>query len=341
MGDVIPRSIWLIVLILVAAIFAGAETAYSYSNTIRIRMLADDGNKKAKHVTKILDHFDMTLVTLLIVINVVHIVASTIATALFIDITKSAAIGSLLATIILTLAIFIFSETIPKNIARVNADDVGLSIGGLIRLLTYLFFPLSWLLTIIGKGVKKLFRLYDTEPTVTEDEFSAMVEDASEEEVFEPEEKEIIQSAIEFSDTHVSEIMTKREDIIAISVKEEPSIIKETLLNEKYSRFPVYRGNINHIVGIIRTTNVLWQMINSPEEFSIRESMTKPVFCMPDEEIAVVFERMCNRKNHFAVVRDDQKTVGIITMEDILEEIVGEIYDEDEPKTEQEGDAHG
>lgn len=337
MSDVIPRSIWLIVLILAGALFAGAETAYSYTNGVRIRLLAEENDKKAKHVVKILDHFDMTIVTLLIVVNIIHIVASTIATSLFIDITKSTALGSLLATIILTLAIFIFSETIPKNIARTNADATGLSIGGFIRFLSIILYPFAILLTLIGNCIKKIFRLEDNEPTVTEDEFSAMVEDASDDEVFEPEEKEIIQSAIEFGDITVSDIMTPKDQVMAISVKAELEEIKDTLIHEKYSRFPVYRGNLNTVIGVIRSTNALWEIINHPDDFKIREVMTKPVFCMPNEEVAEVFERMCNRKNHFAIVQENHKTLGIITMEDILEEIVGEIYDEDEPATEQEG----
>jgi len=330
MDDTIPRSIWLLILIIAGGYFAGAETAFSYVNTVRIRMLAEDGNRKAKRVVRIIDNFDMTIVTLLIVINIVHIAASVIATSLFIDLTGSTALGPVLATVIITLAIFIFSETIPKNFAKVNSDAYSMAVAMSIIAFTKVLYPLAWLLTKFGELVKKIFKLEDSEPSVTEDEFSAMVEDAAEDDVFEPEETEIIQSAIEFGDTTVSEIMTPREDIVAISVKEDEDEIKRIMIEEKYSRFPVYRGSINNIVGVVRASSALLKMIKD-DDFSIRENMVKPMFCFPNDMVDDVFERMCNRKNHFAVIRDeDERTLGIITMEDILEEIVGEIYDEDD-----------
>ncbi len=330
MDDAIPRSIVLVILIIAGGFFAGAETAFSFTNTVRLRMLAEN-SRKAKRAVRIIDDFDMTIVTLLIVINVVHIAASAIATSLFIDITGSSALGPVLATVVITLAIFIFSETIPKNFAKTNSDAYALAVSLPIRALTLALYPLAWLLTGLGTLVKKIFRLRDDEPSVTEDEFSAMVEDAGEDELFEPEETEIIRAAIEFGDTKVSEIMTPREDIVGISVKADEEEIKNILIEEKFSRFPVYRGGINNIVGVVRANQALWKMIKDDEDFVIRENMTKPMFCSPDDGVNEIFERMCNRKNHFAVVRgEDGRTAGIITMEDILEEIVGEIYDEDD-----------
>ena len=335
MDDTIPRSIILIILIIAGGYFAGAETAFSYVNAVRMRMLAED-DRKAKRVVRIIDDFDMTIVTLLIVVNIVHIVASVIATSLFIDITGSTALGSVLATVIITLAIFIFSETIPKNFAKVNSDSFALAVALPIRFFTIVLYPLAWLLVKFGDIVKKIFRLEDSEPSVTEDEFSAMVEDAAEDDIFEPEENEIIQSAIEFGDTKVSEIMTSRSDIVAINVREDEDEIKQILIEEKYSRFPVYRGSVSNIVGVIRSSVALWKIINDPDDFDLRETMVKPMFCSPDDNVADIFERMCNRKNHFAVIRDeDERTVGIVTMEDILEEIVGEIYDEDDTEEEE------
>lgn len=335
MDDTIPRSIILIILIIAGGYFAGAETAFSYVNAVRMRMLAED-DRKAKRVVRIIDDFDMTIVTLLIVVNIVHIVASVIATSLFIDITGSTALGSVLATVIITLAIFIFSETIPKNFAKVNSDSFALAVALPIRFFTIVLYPLAWLLVKFGDIVKKIFRLEDSEPSVTEDEFSAMVEDAAEDDIFEPEENEIIQSAIEFGDTKVSEIMTPRSDIVAINVREDEDEIKQILIEEKYSRFPVYRGSVSNIVGVIRSSVALWKIINDPDDFDLRETMVKPMFCSPEDNVADIFERMCNRKNHFAVIRDeDERTVGIVTMEDILEEIVGEIYDEDDTEEEE------
>ena len=336
MDDILPRSIWLLILIIAGGYFAGAETAFSYVNTVRMRMLADDGDRKAKRVVRIIDNFDMTIVTLLIVINIVHILASVIATSLFIDITGSTAIGPIVATVIITLAIFIFSETLPKNFAKANSDAYSLAVALPILCLTYVLYPLAWLLTKFGEAVKKIFHLEDTEPSVTEDEFSAMVENAADDDIFEPEESEIIKSAIEFGDTKVCDIMTPKADVVGISVKADDDEIKRIMIEEKYSRFPVYRGSINNIVGVVRTSVALWKMINDKNGFELRETMAKPMFCSPDDQVNDVFERMCKRKNHMAVIRDeDERTVGIITMEDILEEIVGEIYDEDDLEDEE------
>lgn len=333
MDGIVPRCILLLILIIAGGFFAGSETAFSYANTVRFRMLADDGDRAAKRVVRIIDNFDMTIVTLLIVINVVHIWASAVATSMFIDITGSTTVGSVTATVIITLAIFIFSETLPKNFAKTNCDSFSASASAVILGLFYVLFPLAWLLTEFGNIVKKIFKLYDNEPSVTEDEFSAMVEDAGEEEIFEPEETEIIKSAIEFGDTKVSEIMTPKNEVVAISVKEDEDEIKRILIEEKYSRFPVYRGSINNIVGVVRTSSALWKMINDKDGFNLREDMVKPMFAGPDDDVSEVFERMCKRRTHFAVIRDeDERTLGIVTMEDILEEIVGEIYDEDDPE---------
>lgn len=336
--DDLPRSILIIVFLIIAGgFFAGAETAYAFTNKVRLELEAQENSRRAQKAVRILDDFDTAVVTLLIVINIVHIAASSIATSLFIEITGSSTWGPVSATVIITLAIFIFSETIPKNFAKTNADAYVRMFSPVLYCLMVLLKPLSLLLTGFGELVKKIFRIKDTEPSVTEDEFSAMVEDAGEEDVFEPGETEIIKSAIGFGDTTVGEIMTPREKIVAIPLKADDDEIKRILIEEKYSRFPVYRGSLNNIVGIVRTTNALWQMITENEDFVLRENMTKPIFCTPEDRVDDVFERMCNRKNHFAVVKDeDDKTVGIVTMEDILEEIVGEIYDEDDSYAEGE-----
>ena len=333
MDGIVPRCILLLILIVAGGFFAGSETAFSYANTVRFRMLADDGDRAAKRVVRIIDNFDLTIVTLLIVINIVHIWASAIATSMFIDITGSSTVGSITATVIITLAIFIFSETLPKNFAKTNCDSFCAASSAVILGFYYALFPLAWLLTAFGNLVKKVFNIHDNEPSVTEDEFSAMVEDAGEDEIFEPEETEIIKSAIEFGDTTVSEIMTPKSEVVAISVKEDEDEIKRILIEEKYSRFPVYRGSINNIVGVVRTSSALWKMITDEEGFNLREDMVKPMFAEPDDYVSDVFERMCKRRTHFAVIRDeDERTLGIVTMEDILEEIVGEIYDEDDPE---------
>lgn len=249
MDDSIPRSIiLLIILILAGGFFAGAETSFSYCNTVRIKLLAEGGNKNAKRVTWIIDRFERTVVTLLIAVNLIHISAASIATVMAVGLLGN--IGSVAATVVLTLAVFLFSENIPKNIARANADTFSMIISLPILWFIYLLWPFGTFFMLIGSGAKKIMRIKNDSPTLTEDEFAEIVESVGDDGLIEPEETEIIKSAIEFGDLTVSEIMMPRGKISAIPINVSMSGLKKILLEEKYSRFPVYDGNIDHIVGV-------------------------------------------------------------------------------------------
>lgn len=332
LNDNLPRIFLVTALIITGGFFAGSETAFSFCSPVKIRMLADRGGCSAKRVRHILDSFDRAIVTLLILINICYITASSVSTVIALDVFAGLqdAAASLISTVFTTLSIFIFAETIPKNIARANADAYAMAVSPIVTVFMFLLRPFAAVLSGVGALVKKLLRIHENEPSVTEDEFAVMVEDAGDGGILGEGESDIIISAIEFSNTKASDIMTPRSEIAGIPVRSEPEDVKKVLLSEKFSRFPVYRGSINNIVGILHAATALYKLC-SGEALDITKVMTKPYAVAPDDSIAAVFEGMCVKHTHISVVRDEHgRTLGILSMEDILEQIVGEIYDEDD-----------
>ena len=326
--DSIPRSILLVVLIIAGGFFAGSETAFSYCNKIRIKTLAEGGNKRAKRTVSIWEDFDKALITILIGNNIIHIAASSIATVMAVSLMGNS--GSVVSTVVLTLLIFMFSEMIPKNFAKANSDAFAMAVSAPLKALMIILTPVAILFTGLSNLFKKLFGHKEKAPTITDDEFQEAVDTIEEDGVIAPEEGEIIRSAIEFSDIRTRDVMTPRDKIVALDVKSCPEKVKEVLLNEKYSRIPVFSGGIDNIIGVIRTKNCLLNMKNG-RPVNLEKSLSKPYRVSPDTCVDALFEEMCKLRNHLAIVTSDKgETLGIVTMEDILEEIVGEIYDEDE-----------
>ena len=340
MDDAVPRSLLLIFLIIAGGFFSGAETALSFCNRIRMQVLADAGNKRAQRAVWILEQFDRAVVTLLIAINILHIIAAAEATVMAVEWMGNS--GSLVATVVMTLLVFFFSETIPKNIARANSDSFMLWSAMPIQFFMILLKPIAAVLTGLGDFAKKrLSRHAASQPSVTEDEFASLVSGAEEEGVIDHEESDIIKSAIDFGDIVAGEVMTRRENMVAIPVNIDRETLKKRLIENKYSRFPVYDGTPDHIIGVARSVRCLWRLMGD-KPFDLREYITRPYFVRPDMLISDVFEGMSGRRQHMAIVQDEAgHTLGMLTMEDILEEIVGEIYDEDDsaPKAVPKGGA--
>lgn len=331
MDDSIPRSLILIAcMIPVAGFCAGSETSLSFCNEARVRSLAEGGNKRAKRLAKLLDDYDRTIVTLLIIINIIYILVSSIATMTMVKLMNSDA-GSVVATIVTTLLAFLFSETIPKNIARTNADSWAMTAAYPISFFKILLAPLSALFAFIGETAKKLLPHKEALPDVTEDEFEEMVENVGEDGLIEPVEKDIIKSTIHFGDILSREVMTPVEKLVTVPLDADEETLKELLIAEKYSRIPVCDGDVDRIVGVLSVSKALSRL--TAGSFSrVSDLMTRPYIIRPDIPVSKVFEGMSGRRTHLAVVAESGKTLGIVTMEDILEEIAGEIYDEDDEK---------
>ena len=326
--DDIPRSILILALILLGGCFAGSETALSYCNKVRMRKRAEEGERRAKRVAGILDRFDKALSTILIGTNVCYVFASSFAALLFIR--HMGSVGAVVSTVVLTLLIFFFAETIPKNIARVNSDAYALVCSGPLSVLMLLLTPLTALLTALGWVVKRLLPEKADLPSITEDEFSTMIENIGEEGLMEPAETALIKSAIDFKDTTVGEVMTPLKSMVAVSISEEPEKLRELILAEKYSRLPVYAGTPDRIVGVLQTRDCLWRILNH-QDIDISSLMNLTYNVSPDTKLNDLFEGLGRRHTHMAMVVDgDGIALGFVTMEDILEELVGEIYDEDD-----------
>jgi len=323
--DSIPRCILLIILIIVGGFFSAAETAYSYCNKTRMKTMAGDGDKAAKRVCWIVNEYDRTIITLLILINVIHILAAVESAILFEK--WLGGVGAVVSTVVLTLLMFIVSETIPKNIAKANCDSIAIAFSYPVKYLCLILKPISIVFLKLSEAVKKLFSKDDKTPTLTEDEFSDMIDDVveSDDGVLEPEEGKIIQSAIEFGDTTVDEVMTKIEDVRAIEYGINMERAKDEILDCNYSRMPIYKGSIDNIIGVLQTDKFLQACVDGNYPCSLRQFMTTPFRIGLDKHIDDVFSEMTKKRNHFSIVIDENgRTVGIVTMDDILEEIVGE-----------------
>ena len=326
--DSIPRCILLIVLILLGGFFAGSETAFSYANRIRIRRKAEEGNKGAKRVVFIVDNFEKALTTLLIGNNLCHTFASVIATSLAISLWG--AFGTVIATIALTLLIFFFAETIPKNIARTNSDAFAIFVSLPVLMLLYILTPVSMLFIGIGNFVKKHILKKEESPSFTEDEFQTIIDNIEEEGLIEHDESELIKSAIVFSDINAEQIMVPVSQMVAVELGENAKSVKEKLLQEKYSRIPVYSGTPEHIVGILHSKDFLQQMLGG-KIVRLKSAITAPYFIRPDMKLDALFEGLGRSRTHIAIVADEgRRALGFVTMEDILEVLFGDIYDEDE-----------
>jgi len=339
--DSIPRSIFLILaLILVSGFFAGAETAYANCSRIRLKAWADDGKKSASRALTVLDKFDKAIITLLIGNNVAHVVATSLATVLSIYLAVKAwgeksgqALGPVIATAVLTLLIFIFGETIPKNIAKERCDECACAFSGILRFLMILFTPLDIIFMGLGKGLKKLFHTEDG-PAITEDDLQTMIETIEDEGGLEADESELIQSAVEFTDRTVLEVLTPRVRMVGLDLDDDEDTIIRKIMDEKYSRLPVYEGDLDHIVGILNTKVYLQKRIADRGSLpDIRKMMVAPFTIDEHMGLYALVDEMRRRKMHIAIVRDAWGgTLGMVTLEDLLEELVGEIWDEDEKK---------
>ena len=329
----VPRSIlFIVLLILCGGFFAGSETGFSYCSRIRIKRRAEEGSAAAQRVERILDSFDKLLTTILVGTNLCYVTASSLATVTAVSLWGEQR-GAAISTIVTTLAVFFFAETVPKNIARVNADTWACAVSLPIRFVMILLTPVTILFSGIGNFFRRIIGVQET-PSMTEDEFAAVIEDVEEGGLLEPEESALIKSAIEFSDVTAADVMTPVSQMVGIEVSESSDSIRQKVLDEKYSRLPLYRGDPGNVIGVLRSKELLWCLMQG-REIELTQYMTPPYFIAPEIKLDALFEGLGRRRTHIAFVLNEQGTVdGFVTMEDILESLVGEIYDEDDKEQE-------
>lgn len=324
-----PLLIAFIFFVLFGAYFAGAESAYSAMNTIRIKSMAADGNRRAKSALSIANDFDRALTTLLIGNNITHIAASSLATILVMRIWRGAANSALYSTLITTGVVFLFSEMIPKSFANDRCDTMALACAGSLRFFMKLLSPIATFFMWITSLFTRLISKNET-PTVTEEELHDLIDTIEEEGVLDEDESDLIQNALDFSGTVVSDIMTMKDDIVALDLNAPVGNVLKMLKNSTHSRLPVYEGSVDHIVGMLLVREYIKQYLKTGAA-SIRSMMKQPCYVSPDQPVDDVLNHMRQHRLYLAVVRDENhKTLGLVTIEDFLEELVGEIWDEDD-----------
>ncbi len=315
------------VLILLSAFFSGVETAFSFANTIRLKSLADNGSKRAKNALWVCDNFDKALTAILIGNNVVNLGCSSLATILCLDLFKN--YGAAIATGATTLLVLTFGEVIPKCIGKEKSDGIVLHTGLLLKVLTYVLTPLVVLFTGLKTLVMKIGHIKKDSPSVTEDELKYIIETIEEEGILEEQESELVQSALEFDEKTAQEILTPRVDVTVIDIDDSKEEIHDLIIRERYSRIPVYEGDIDNIIGILHTRDYLEKVIDG--EADIRDLLIPAHFIYKNQKLSDILTDFRENKLHIAIVTDEYGGfLGIVTMEDLLEEIVGDIWDEDE-----------
>ncbi|MBR0463172.1 MAG: HlyC/CorC family transporter [Clostridia bacterium] len=305
-----------------SAFFSSSETAYTTVNHTRLKALAKAGKKRAAIALDLAEDYDRLLTTILIGNNIVNILASSLATVVFIHYVGDA--GVTVSTVVMTVLVLIFGEISPKTLAKDRAERWAMAFAPILRLLRGLFLPINW---IFLQWKKLLSRVFPTPQNtgLAEEELLTIVEEAVQEGEIDSHESELIRSAIEFDDLSAEDILTHRVDVVALDVSMTLNEAETVFREHTFSRLPVYEGNIDDIVGIIHEKD----FFNNKDAKDLRALMHAPLFVTPGAKLSDLLKMLQKNKTHMAIVSDEYGgTMGLITMEDILEQLVGEIYDE-------------
>ena len=313
----------IVILLFVTAWFSGCETAISSCNQFKFRVLANDGNKTAKYATKIIDKFDNNVISVLIGYNISSTVLSTLATVMFVAFLPSELVN-LVSTIVIAVLCYVFSDTLPKIVARAAPDTyLKISVYPMI-FFYYLFWPLIQLFALISKGVKKLFKVKE-DISFTEEDFSNTVDSFEDEGYLEEEESDVIQNALEFDDITVKECFTPIEKMTCINNDGlSNDDLNKILLESKFSRIPVYSEEINNIIGVLNVKQYFNEYMED-KHVSVPSILNEVYFITPNTMIDDLFEGFKKHRTHLAIVKQNDKVLGMITMDDVLEELVGEL----------------
>ena len=323
------QIVLLVFLIFLSGVFSASETALMSLNKIKIRKLEEDNVKGVDTLQKIMEDPSKLLSTILVANNVVNIGASSIATALFMDLVGAS--GVPIATLVMTITVLIFGEITPKSISTNNPEKIALLICNLMSTMMKILSPIVTVLDLFRKLIFKIFKIEDNsnQPLITEEELLTYVNVSHEEGVIEVEEKEIIQNLFAFGDLQAKQAMVNRMDMVAIekniSYKELVKVFEE----EKFTRMPVYEENIDSIIGIINIKSIAFLNEEQRKDFDIEKYMIEPFFTYEFKNVSELLQELKVKKTQMAIVLDEYGgTAGLITIENLVEEIVGDINDE-------------
>ncbi len=333
-NDYLIYIILLVICLIFSGFFSSSELAYTMVNKLRLKKDAEEGDKRSALALKISEDYDSTLSAILFGNNLVNIASSSIATTIFINLfAENNAISNetaaTLSSIIVLIILIIFGEVIPKNIGTTLSYQTSKLFSWPIQICKYIFYPITISISLLVKGIVYILPKKDIEePSVTDEELIEMVDTIEEEGLIDEDTGELLKSAIDFTDTDVYEIMTPRVDVFAFNIEDDINELitcKEVFL---YSRIPVYEDSLDNIIGVLSTKVLLKERLKG-NKINIRRLMIEPMYVHKSKSISSLLEDLKNEHQHMAIIKDEfGGTMGIVTMEDIIEELVGDIWDE-------------
>ncbi|MDO5438790.1 MAG: hemolysin family protein [Erysipelotrichaceae bacterium] len=309
-----------------SAFFSASEMSFSSANKLRLENSADEGDEGAKKAFWITEHFDDALSTILVGNNLVNIAASSIGSIVIL-----LTLGEQYAwvsTLVITIVVIIFGETIPKITAKRNATNMAIAFAPFTRFLMFILRPVTLLVVTLVNLITHFLKGEAEDDDAKVDELHSIIDTAEDENVLDEDESELINAAIDFADISVSEVMTARVDLVAIDIDDEREEILKTIQNSSFSRIPVYEDSIDNVIGVLSVNHFLKASIDDPN-VDIRTLMMKPIFIYKTIKLPDALSSFRSKQQHLAIVTDEYGgTMGVVSLEDIMEEIVGDIWDE-------------
>ena len=318
------QIIIMLVCVVLSAYFSATETAFSSLNKTRLKTIAEKGNKKAQLALNLSDNYDKLISTILIGNNIVNILLASLGTVVFVNLYGD--IGATISTAVVTVIVLIFGEISPKSIAKDCPERFAMFSSPMIKTLIFLFTPLNFLFSLWKKLISKVFNVQN-DTKMSQEELLMLVDEVEQDGSIDSDESDLLRNAIEFSDRKAEDILTHRVDIEAVSVDADKEEIAKAFSQTKFSRLPVYKDNIDNIIGVIHQKD--FYIGGGITQKPLEEIITSVLFVQESERLDDLLKMLQKHKTHVAVVLDEYGgTCGLVTMEDILEELVGEIWDE-------------
>lgn len=320
--DSIQPILWMLLLVCMSAYFSASETAFSSLNRIRLKNMAENGQRKAALALRLSEKYDRLLSTILVGNNIVNILLTTVATVFFVSVFKT--YGATVSTIVTTVVVLVFGEITPKSLAKDHADSFAMSTAPLMRCVMVLLSPINWVFSMWKRLLQRLVKTPDAQ-AVTEEDLLTIVDEAEQDGSLNEQESDLIRRVISFNDREAVDILIPRVDVTGLPVDATPAEAAAVFEETGYSRLPVYEDTMDRIVGVVHFKN----FVCNRDGADITDIMTPALFVPPTVKIRLLLTQLQQAKAHIAIVSDEYGgTLGIVTMEDILEELVGEIWDE-------------
>lgn len=319
--------ITVVFLLALSAFFASSETAFTSLNSLRLKTFAEERKKGARRALFISENFERTLTTILVANNLVNIASTTICAYLFAQAIASPTLSNILNTVVMTIIILVFGEILPKSLSKLQPEKFAMRLSGLLFFMIVILTPITWPFEQLQKLLRKRSKI-TASPTVTENELEDIIDTMEEEGVIESENADIIQNVLRLKNATAYDVMTPRVDMICASIEDSIEKVKKLFAEHQFSRMPIYSGTRDNIIGVLNQKDLFAAMINGGK-LDIPSLITKPIFVSENYKVDDIIKDIQRTKKHLCVVLDEHGgTSGIVTMEDCIEEMVGEIYDE-------------